>query len=486
MNVSVNPTVKPLKDLSINLLSFLDKQVVEKKKAFLLLWRLLLIRQWAILNRPHQLRSANGVLSSQEIWKQWEGCTEKVGIAIHEKMTILERVNGFHLGYLSSANFFNWSNFSDDLLRRLIFEISAGFRIEMAEFAVETMGIILDQLLEEQWIKHSDLRKYWYPQSLVSLMVRLLEPQRDWCVYDPICAVGQLLKAVCSANVNDANQSQEEEEDKFRVTGEERSPEIRALARLYLALQELDQVRLTSGDFFSLPEWAGGKMCGYADGIISVFPLLQEDWKRMLPFSNQGYFVFGSPSETEREVAYLDSFTKIIKLVKRTVVVMPPGFLFREWDLKFRQDWVDSDLLTAVITLPTNLFYHTAMPTVLLVLENEKPELRKNEVLFVEASKKFSKPDNSLDYERIVEIYTAFQTIPAVSQRVTTQQIQEEGYNLSVSRYLASVSVPYDWNQAWNKEVQSFNELEEQRNQALQSINNCLLRLKINHYSTLD
>ena len=148
MNVSVNPTVKPLKDLSINLLSFLDKQVVEKKKAFLLLWRLLLIRQWAILNRPHQLRSANGVLSSQEIWKQWEGCTEKVGIAIHEKMTILERVNGFHLGYLSSANFFNWSNFSDDLLRRLIFEISAGFRIEMAEFAVETMGIILDQLLE--------------------------------------------------------------------------------------------------------------------------------------------------------------------------------------------------------------------------------------------------------------------------------------------------------------------------------------------------
>jgi type I restriction enzyme M protein len=163
------------------------------------------------------------------------------------------------------------------------------------------------------------------------------------------------------------------------------------------------------------------------------------------------------------------------------VVVMPPGFLFREWDLKFRQDWVDSDLLTAVITLPTNLFYHTAMPTVLLVLENEKPELRRNEVLFIEASKKFSKPDNSLDYERIVEIYTAFQTIPAVSQRVTTQQIQEEGYNLSVSRYLASVSVPYDWNQAWNQEVQSFNELEEQRNQALQLINDCLLRLKINH-----
>jgi type I restriction enzyme M protein len=160
---------------------------------------------------------------------------------------------------------------------------------------------------------------------------------------------------------------------------------------------------------------------------------------------------------------------------------MPPGFLFREWDLKFRQDWVDSDLLTAVITLPTNLFYHTAMPTVLLVLENEKSELRRNEVLFIEASKKFSKPDNSLDYERIVETYTAFKTIPAVSQRVTTEQIQEQGYNLSVSRYLASVSVPYDWNQVWNQEVQSFHELEEQRNQALQLINDCLLRLKINY-----
>jgi type I restriction enzyme M protein len=481
MNVSVNPTVKPLKDLSINLLSFLDKQGVEKKKAFLLLWRLLLIRQWAVLNRPHQVFSIKPILSSQEIWREWEGCTEKVGIAIHEKMAILERANNFNLGYLASTNFFNWSDFSDEVLRRLIFEISAGFRMEMGEFAVETMGIILDQLLEEQWIKHLDLRKYWYPQSLVSLMVRLLEPQRNWWVYDPICGVGQLLKAVCSANVDDANQSQEEEEDKFRVTGEERSPEIIALARLYLALQELDQVQLTSGDFFSLPEWAGGKMCGYADGIISVFPLLQEDWKRMLPFSNQGYFVFGSPSETEREVAYLDSFTKIIKLVKRTVVVMPPGFLFREWDLKFRQDWVDSDLLTAVITLPTNLFYHTAMPTVLLVLENEKSELRRNEVLFIEASKKFSKPDNSLDYERIVETYTAFKTIPAVSQRVTTEQIQEQGYNLSVSRYLASVSVPYDWNQVWNQEVQSFHELEEQRNQALQLINDCLLRLKINH-----
>jgi type I restriction-modification system DNA methylase subunit len=119
------------------------------------------------------------------------------------------------------------------------------------------------------------------------------------------------------------------------------------------------------------------------------------------------------------------------------------------------------------------------MPTVLLVLENEKPELRRNEVLFIKASKKFSKPDNSLDYERIVETYTAFKTISAVSERVTTEQIQEKGYNLSVSRYLASVSVPYDWNQAWNQEVQSFNELEEQRNQALQLINDCLLRLKV-------
>ncbi|MEB3308819.1 MAG: N-6 DNA methylase [Snowella sp.] len=477
MNLSSQSALILLKGLCLNLLSFLDLQGVDKKKAFLLLWRLLLIRHWAVLERPHQLTTARDIASSQEIWKQWEGCTENVGAAIAKSMYALERANNVNAGYLANASFFRWQDFPDEVLRRVIFEMSFNCREEIKILSFEDIGNLLDRLIEEQWLKHPDLRKYWYPSSIVSLMVMLLEAQGDWVIYDPICGVGQLLKAVYSFN-----QSRIGERDLFRADGDEWSVEIEALGCLYMALQGFSHVRLKRDASFSLPEWAGGELVGRADGIVSVFPLLQEDWKRMLPLLNPGHYVFGSPKDTEREFAYLNSFTQILKSVKRAVVVMPPGFLFREWDLKIRRDWVNGDLLTAVITLPPNLFHHTPMPTVLLVLETQKPVSRRQEVLFVDGSKAFLKSDSSLDYERLFAVYQAFETVPAVAERTTIQRIQQEDFNLTVSRYLTVVSTPYDWEQAWNQELQFFHECEEQRQQALSAIDDCLLRLNIEEF----
>jgi len=69
----------------------------------------------------------------------------------------------------------------------------------------------------------------------------------------------------------------------------------------------------------------------------------------------------------------------------------------RERDI--RKEFVDKDVVEAVILLPENLFYNTTAPGVILVINNDKK--RENEILLINGSKLFEKgrPKNFLPDE---------------------------------------------------------------------------------------
>ena len=87
-------------------------------------------------------------------------------------------------------------------------------------------------------------------------------------------------------------------------------------------------------------------------------------------------------------------------------IVLPHGVLFRGGDEgKIRKQLIENDHIDAVIGLPSNIFFGTGIPTVILVLKQKRSN---NDVLIVDASKHFIKEgkNNKLqvsDIKRIVD-----------------------------------------------------------------------------------
>jgi type I restriction enzyme M protein len=94
--------------------------------------------------------------------------------------------------------------------------------------------------------------------------------------------------------------------------------------------------------------------------------------------------------------------------------------------------------IDTVIGLSANLFYSTGIPVCILVLKKcKKPD----DVLFINASAHFEKGkrQNRLrdeDIDKIVETYQFRKEEERYSKRIPIERIEEEGYNLNISRYI--------------------------------------------------
>jgi type I restriction enzyme M protein len=93
-----------------------------------------------------------------------------------------------------------------------------------------------------------------------------------------------------------------------------------------------------------------------------------------------------------------------------------------------------------VIGLPANLFYSTGIPVCILVLKKcKKPD----DVLFINAAEHFvkGKRQNVLTEEhikRIVETYQYRKQHDRYSRRVKMKEIEANGFNLNISRYVST------------------------------------------------
>ncbi|OQC45467.1 MAG: N-6 DNA Methylase [Bacteroidetes bacterium ADurb.Bin028] len=86
------------------------------------------------------------------------------------------------------------------------------------------------------------------------------------------------------------------------------------------------------------------------------------------------------------------------------------------------------------------MFYSTGIPVCILVLKNCKKE---DDVLFINASEHFEKGkrQNVLSKQHlkdIVETYKFRKEIERYSRRVSMEEIEKNGYNLNISRYVST------------------------------------------------
>jgi type I restriction enzyme M protein len=123
-------------------------------------------------------------------------------------------------------------------------------------------------------------------------------------------------------------------------------------------------------------------------------------------------------------------------------IILPHGVLFRGGqEEKIRTKLLKDNHIDTVICLPANLFYSTGIPVCILVLKKCKKE---DDVLFINASEHYvkGKRQNSLNDDNINSIVDTYKNRPEeverYARRVSIEEIEKNGYNLNISRYVST------------------------------------------------
>lgn len=130
-------------------------------------------------------------------------------------------------------------------------------------------------------------------------------------------------------------------------------------------------------------------------------------------------------------------------------IILPHGVLFRGGaEARIRTKLLKDGHVDTVIGLPANLFYSTGIPVCILVLKRcKKPD----DVLFINAAEHFvrgkrqnflgdgtdGKPDH---IGKIVSTYQHRTEEPRFSRRVPMAEIEDNDFNLNISRYVSTAT----------------------------------------------
>ncbi len=148
-------------------------------------------------------------------------------------------------------------------------------------------------------------------------------------------------------------------------------------------------------------------------------------------------------------------------------IILPHGVLFRGGaEERIRTKLLKDRNIDTVIGLPANLFYSTGIPVCILVL---KKCTNQDDVLFINASEHFEKEkrQNNLsddNIKAIVETYQFRQERERYSRRVSMDEIEKNGYNLNISRYVSTAveEIPIDLGDV-NAKLESINKTIEEK-----------------------
>ncbi|WP_411168481.1 type I restriction-modification system subunit M [Clostridium sp. MB05] len=120
-------------------------------------------------------------------------------------------------------------------------------------------------------------------------------------------------------------------------------------------------------------------------------------------------------------------------------IVLPHGVLFRgAAEGKIRETLIGKNYLDTVIGLPSNLFYGTSIPTVVLVLKKNR---KNKDILFIDASNDFEKCKNQNnlrdeDINKIINTFKERKDVEKYAHVASIDEIRENDFNLNIPRYV--------------------------------------------------
>lgn len=184
----------------------------------------------------------------------------------------------------------------------------------------------------------------------------------------------------------------------------------------------------------------------YLDAVVSNPPYSQK-WDPQHKDADPRYARFGMAPKSKADYAFLLHDLYHLKPDGIMAIVLPHGVLFRGGEEGvIRKQLIENNHLDTIIGLPSNIFFGTGIPTVILVMRQKRAS---SDVLFVDASKGFVREgkNNKLracDIKKITDVVIARATVPGFSRLVPKTELQGEAndYNLNIPRYVDSYEPP--------------------------------------------
>lgn len=278
--------------------------------------------------------------------------------------------------------------------------------------------------------------EFFTTPQISRLMARLMRPVGGERISDPFCGVASTLiacneyalKSPCTWGCS--------------LYGQEANGSTLSLARMSMILHGETHFRLEWGDTLRNPKLveANGDLIKF-QVVVSHPPFSVRDWGHE-DAERDGYRRFwrGVPPRTSGDYAYISHMVETLASeVGRMAVLVPLGVLFRgAAELQIRKQFIEENLVDAVIGLPAKMLSYTSIPLAILILRKNKSG---DDVLFIDASRDFQpgKIWNTLrdaDLDRIEQTYDNRQSVERYATLVSRTEIEANEYNLNVARYV--------------------------------------------------
>ena len=273
--------------------------------------------------------------------------------------------------------------------------------------------------------------EFYTPDEPSVLLAKLLAPKEGALICDPTCGSGSLLIQV----------GKEVKSHNFALYGQESNGSTWALCKMNMFLHEMDNAKIEWGDTIGNPKLIESDRLKKFDIVVANPPFSLEKWGAEDASSDiYNRFHRGVPPKSKGDYAFI---THMIETAAegtgKVGVIVPHGVLFREQaEGKIRRQFIEENLLEAVIGLPKNLFFGTGIPAAILIFNKGKTT---KDVIFIDASREYEsgKNQNKLTKEninKIVGAYNNWETIDKYSYVATYEEIAKNEYNLNIPRYV--------------------------------------------------
>jgi len=332
---------------------------------------------------------------------------------------------------------------SDDKLKELV-DVLGRHRLGLSDVEPDIIGRAYEYLLRK-FAEGSgqSAGEFYTPREVAILMARILDPHAGAEIYDPCCGSGGLL-------IKSYLRFREKFDEDPKVApprfyGQETIHSTFAMAKMNAFIHDME-AEIALGDTMNKPAFTRSGSLRQFD-IVTANPMWNQDFTQSV-FENDPYgrFTFGYPPSNTADWGWIQHMFASLKDKGRMAVVLDTGAVSRgsgnvsrNRERDIRKQFVDNDMVEAVLLLPENLFYNNTAPGIILVINTSKR--KPGEILLINASKLFKKgtPKNFLPDETIAKVsalYLRWKEEGGIAKVVRKEEVVKNDYNLSPSRYV--------------------------------------------------
>lgn len=285
--------------------------------------------------------------------------------------------------------------------------------------------------------------EFYTPHEVSELMAEIvaysLKDRERISVYDPTSGSGSLL-----ITIGKAIEKQGKSTDSIRYFAQEIIEATYNLIRMNLVMRGIIRDNISTSNNDTLRnDWPRNTLKDeplLVDAVVSNPPYSLK-WNPDGMAADPRFQNYGLAPKSAADFAFLLHDLYHLKYDGILTIVLPHGVLFRGGEEeRIRTQLLKLNQIDAVIGLPPNIFFGTGIPTIIMVLRKSREQ---KDVLFIDASKGFEKvtAKNKLrarDIRKAVEVWKDRKELEGFSRRVSFEEIENNGFNLNIPRYIAS------------------------------------------------